>query len=93
MDSITARSWSAVAPNELEIITTVLDSCDEVFVWTSCVWFLANTIAKHLHFGLVFPKSIVSKALWFAQMQLCKLRPRCHILFRGKSFPPGNPFK
>ncbi|MEE6525370.1 hypothetical protein FKM82_025322 [Ascaphus truei] len=50
-------------------------------------------MAKHLHFGLVCPKDIVPEVLWFVQMQLCKPKPCCHVLFREKRLSPGNPSK
>ncbi|MEE6509708.1 hypothetical protein FKM82_027409 [Ascaphus truei] len=49
------------------------------------------TMAKHLHFGLVCPKDIVQEVLWFVQMQLCKPKPCCHVLFREKRLSQDKP--
>ncbi len=50
-------------------------------------------MAKHLHFGLVCSKGIVLEVFWFVQMQLCKPKLSCHVLFRKKRLSSDNPFK
>lgn len=49
----------------------------------------SDTLCKgfaNLHIGLICSKDIVSELMWLVQMQLCKLKSRCHILFRVKGF-------
>jgi len=38
-------------------------------------------MTKHLHNARVCTKEIVQEVLWFVQMQLCKLKLCCHVLF------------
>jgi len=37
-------------------------------------------MTKHVHFGLIYLKDIVTKVLRFVQMQLFKPKPCCHVL-------------
>jgi len=42
------------------------------------------TLTGHLHFGLICPKDILLKVFRFVQMQLCKPKLCCHVLFGEK---------
>lgn len=47
----------------------------------------------NLHFCLFCKKEIVPDVLQFVQMQLCKLMPRCHDLFKEDGLSPGKSLK
>ena len=47
-------------------------------------------MTKQLHFGLVCPKDIVPEVLWLVQMQFCKSKQCCHVLFREKRLSPAT---
>jgi len=81
---MTTKCLRPVSAEQAQIITpstTMLDSCYQVLY----------IITKNLHFGLVSSKDIVLEVLWFVQMQLYKLRPFCHFLFRKKML--SQPFQ
>lgn len=50
-------------------------------------------MARRLHFGLIYPKDIVPEHLWFAEMQLCKPKLRCHVLFGEGTLSLRNPVR
>ena len=47
------------------------------------------TLTGHLHFGLICPKDILLKVFRFVQMQLCKPKLCCHVLFGEKRLSPA----
>lgn len=59
------------------------------FILVRCLYIMAS----HLHFGVYCPKDIVQDNLWFVEMQLCKLKLYCHVVFREKRVSPGSPCK
>lgn len=49
--------------------------------------------SRYLHFGPVCPRDIVPDVLQFIQMQLCKSKLCCHVLFIEKRLSPGTSSK
>jgi len=56
-----------------------------VLICCVCVWRCASCPNISI-FGCICPKDIVPEVLWFGQMQLCKPKQCCHVLFREKMF-------
>lgn len=51
------------------------------------------SLAKHLHFVLVWPKGVLPKVLQFVQMQLCKPKLCCSACFQEKILSLGQLLK
>ena len=78
--AMTAKCPGPVITKQAQIInlsSQCLTAGMRCFCWYAGFGFFA----KHLHFGLFCPNNIVPGVLWFVQMQLCKLKLCCHVLF------------
>jgi len=82
VDSVNTRCSGSVAAGQAQIISPP-PPCLTVSMKWLC-WYAVSNMINCLNSGLVCSKNIVPGVLWFVQMQLCKPKLCCHVLFKEK---------
>lgn len=88
-EELTLNSMTARCPGAVAAIITTPPSWWQL-LWSVCSRMVCFCFAKH---GAVHSGQTSTEVLQFAQMQLCKPKLCCHVLFSEKWLSAGNPLK